>query len=233
VLLAVARGGSLNEAAAMLGINQTTVSRRLDQLEAQTGCRLVERDRTGARLTPSGEEAVLLIEQMEGVALDLERSLLGGDARLSGTLRVTTTDTIAFYEPRLFTSFGERYPDVELIVGTGYAEQSLAKRAADVALRWTNRPGEHLFGRKMTRVEYALFGAKRLAKKVGSRDLGKYPWVAWDPGSGARLTEKWMAENVPEARIVCRYDSAISMHAAVLAGAGLAFIPCAFADLKD
>lgn len=231
VLLAISRADSLTQAAELLGVNQTTVTRRLEALESATGSRLVERSKQGVSLTAAGESALAAIEQMEGLALELERSLLGGDARLSGSLRVTTTDTIAVYDAQLFTSFGERYPDVEIQVATGYRQQSLSRREADVALRWSNQPLPHLLGRKLVRVDYALYGAECLVKRVGRRAaLKKFPWIAWDPGSGARVTDAWVQKNVPEARVLCRYDSALAMHAAVSAGAAVAFIPCAYAE---
>lgn len=234
VLLAIARSSSLTEAAVLLGVNQTTVTRRLEALETATGSRLVERSKQGVSLTASGEGALAAVEQMEGLALELERSLLGGDARLSGSLRVTTTDTIAVYDAALFTSFSERYPEVELQVATGYRQQSLSRRQADVALRWSNRPEPHLLGRKLVRVDYALYGAQCLVARVGRRAaLKKFPWIAWDPGSGARVTDAWVQKEVPEARVLCRYDSALAMHAAVKSGAAVAFMPCAYAERTE
>lgn len=234
VLLAIARSSSLTEAAVLLGVNQTTVTRRLEALETATGSRLVERSKQGVSLTASGERALAAVEQMEGLALELERSLLGGDARLSGSLRVTTTDTIAVYDAALFTSFSERYPEVELQVATGYRQQSLSRRQADVALRWSNRPEPHLLGRKLVRVDYALYGAQCLVARVGRRAaLKKFPWIAWDPGSGARVTDAWVQKEVPEARVLCRYDSALAMHAAVKSGAAVAFMPCAYAERTE
>ncbi len=231
ILLAVSRSASLSEAAQRLGVNQTTVGRRLDALERDVATRLVERNREGVRLTGAGEQAIVAIERMEGMAIELERVLLGGDTRLQGSLRVTTTDTLVHYEPRLFSSFAERYPHVELGVATSYREHSLRKREADVALRWSNAPEPHLFGRRMVKVEYALYGHRRLVKRLGEQTpLDRFPWLAWDTGSGARVTEQWMRKHVSTAKVVCRFDSALALHAAVRAGAGLAFMPCAWGD---
>ena len=234
ILLAISRSDSLSAAARSLGVNQTTVSRRLDALEEAMGCRLVERSTSRLSLTEAGEVAVLMSEQMETIAIDLKRQLLGGDARLSGTLVVTTTDTLALYEPLLFSSFSEKYPEVNLELKTGYHHSSIQRREADVALRWTNEPDETLFGRKMVRAHYALYGEKNLIKKIGRRaPLQQFPWLAWSPDSGPRITERWMRANVPEARVVAFYDSAVAMHAAIASGAGIAYMPIAFGDAWD
>ena len=230
-LLAVARSETLTAAAATLAVNQTTVSRRLDALEESLGTRLVERDRRGVRLTVGGERAKATAEQMEALVFELERELIGGDARLSGNLRVTTTDTIAAYHPELFSGFAERYPEVALEVATSYRERSLTRREADLAIRWTKQPAEHLFGRKVAHVHYALYAAKPLVARIGLHaKLDRYPWVGWDAASGDRLTDRWVAGNVLNARVVCRYDSALTLHAAVRSGVGAGFVPCAYAD---
>lgn len=221
----------MTEAAVLLAVNQTTISRRLKALEGELGVQLVARRRDGIDLTEAGREAARAAEVMETVAHDLERSLVGTDTELAGSLRVTVTDQLTTYLPDLFTSFGTRYPRVELEVEASAGARSLARREADVAVRWTLQPDEGLFGRKLTRVEYALYAAGSLRSRLGPRaKLSRYPWVAFTESSRARLTEAWMRTHVPDATIVCRYTDALSLHAAIRAGSGIGFMPCAFAD---
>jgi DNA-binding transcriptional LysR family regulator len=231
LLLQVSRSSTMTETAKRLGMNQTTVSRRLDALEAALGVLLVQKRKDGIGLTDAGLDAVRSVEIMETVANDLERKLLGTDAELAGRLIVTTTDTTPHYHPDLFTGFAERYPAVHLEVDTNFSARSLARREADVALRWTLKPDGALFGRKLIRVEYALYAASELVAEVGRRSrLSSYPWLAFTAASKARVTDQWMKSNVPDATIVCRYTHTLSMYAAVRAGAGIGFMPCAYAD---
>src|SRR5215472_17077282 len=77
-----------------LGVNHSTVFRRLGQIEGQLGSRLFERSRAGYALTPCGEEMVRLAERMEEDILTFERQVTGHDLRPSGELRLTTNDTL-------------------------------------------------------------------------------------------------------------------------------------------
>jgi DNA-binding transcriptional LysR family regulator len=231
LLLEVSRSTTMSETAKRLGMNQTTVSRRLEALERSLGVQLVHRRRDGIGLSDAGIEAVRAIEVMETVANDLERKLVGSDTEFAGHVTVTATDSITHYHPDLFTNFAESYPTVDLEVDTGFSPRSLARREADVAIRWTAKPDEGLFGRKLVRVEYALYAARELVKSVGRRArLSRFPWLAFTAASNAKLTDRWMASNVPDAKIVCRYNHTLSMDAAIRSGSGIGFMPCAFAD---
>lgn len=232
-LLALSRANTMTAAAKKLAVNQTTVARRLDALEESLGVQLVERRRDGITLTEEGWEAVRIAEEMEGAAMELERSLLGSSAELAGLLRVTTADMISVQHPELFASFAKAYPNIELELVTGYGVLSLSRREADVAIRLTNKPAENLFGRKLVRVEYALYGEKALVSSMGRAPVSTYPWLTWTKSSAAGVTERWMKKHVPNANIVCRLDSSLTMFSSVEAGAGIAFLPCAYGDASD
>ena len=93
VFLAIARGGSLSAAARSLGVNHSTVFRRINSLEERLQVRLFERSRKGYTLTEAGEEIFSSVEQIEDQIFEIQRKLLGKDIRLSGTLKISTTDT--------------------------------------------------------------------------------------------------------------------------------------------
>lgn len=230
IVLAVSRSRTMTEAAARLGVDQTTISRRLRLLEESLGTSLVTRRRDGFDMTEVGESVALSGEAVETIVHDLERQLLGVDTTLAGRLRVTTMDVMTQYHADLFTSFAQRYPTVELEIEATSNRRALTRREADVAIRWIEEPDEGLFGRKLARAEFALYASEELHRSVGSSDLSKYPWLAFTAASKALLTEQFMKEHVPQATIVCRYEDSMSLHAAIRGGAGVGFIPCAFAD---
>src|SRR5262245_6222849 len=93
-VLAVASAGSLANAARNLGVNHTTVLRRVSAFERRLGLRLFERLPTGYVLTPGGEELIAAARHIDERVTELERKLTGRDLRLSGVVRVTTTDTL-------------------------------------------------------------------------------------------------------------------------------------------
>ena len=228
--LAAARSETLTDAARRLGVNQTTVTRRIQSFQSDLGVRLFDRTAEGLAMTQDGERVLEAAEVMEDVVTSLDRTVLGRDARLSGRLNVTTVDMVATYDAELFERFSNRFPDIDLELSVDDGTRNLTRREADVAIRWTDNPPENLVGRRLVRAEYAPYGSVALAAaNRRAASLADYPWLTWHPSKGARLTDAWMKKNVPGARVVCRFDSALAMHAAVKAGTGVALIPCAYA----
>lgn len=229
--LAATRSKTLSDAARRLGVNQTTVTRRLEGVESELGVRLFDRTPGGIITSQAGADILRVAERVEESVAELERQVLGRDARLTGELRVTTLDMTAFYDADLFASFAQRYPGVDLELTVGNFPRNLTRREADVAIRWTSMPPDHLVGHRVARAEYALYGALSLLEKFpADLPLADYPWLGWDVASDARVTAEWMRQNVPAAKVVCRYDMALAMHGAVRAGMGVSFMPCAYGD---
>ena len=161
LVLAVSRTGSLTAAAKVLRVDHSTVFRRLTALEARLGLHLFERGPGGAyRPTTAGVRAALAAERMEDEALGMARDLAGQDRRLTGRLRVTCSETLAY---RLLTRHIARFRAVqpgivvELVVDSRVL--NLSRREADVALR-VARPREgDLWGRKLADVAWTAYGA--------------------------------------------------------------------------
>jgi DNA-binding transcriptional LysR family regulator len=234
VLLALARHSTLTAASKELGINHTTVARRLSAAEASTGARLFDRTPDGYIPTVAGEEVLAVAARVEEEILSLDRVVLGRDARLSGTLRVSTVDLLSTLFAEELGGFTRRYPGITLDLSVDNATVSLTRREADIAIRMTSDPPEHLVGRRIATMEYAVYGARSLVEELGiETPLDQFPWLAWDPRLGARGTERWMEQHVRDARIACRFDSAVSMLAAMRAGTGIQFMFCALGDLDD
>jgi len=231
VFLAVARSKTMTGAARKLGVNQTTVTRRLENLEKKLGTRLFDRSPGGVAPTSAAEEILTVAERVEENVASIERQLAGQDMRLTGDLRVTTHDMCAYYDADLFDTFTKRYPEIELELSVGYLPRNLTRREADIALRWTDNPPEHLVGQRVASAEYALYGAKTLIENApGNANPNDFPWVDWDIANNARVTAQWMRQNAPQARVVARYDMALALHAAIVSGMGLGFMPCAYGD---
>jgi DNA-binding transcriptional LysR family regulator len=112
-VLAVANAGSLAGAARSLGVNHTTVLRRIGAFEKRLGLRLFERLPTGYVLTAGGEELIAEARHIEDRVTNLERKLAGRDLRLSGVIRVTTTDTLlGSILPEILAEFRAAQPGI-------------------------------------------------------------------------------------------------------------------------
>lgn len=134
--LAVARGGSVRAAAGRLGVNHSTVLRRIAQLEERLGAQMFEKLPSGYRLTAAGEEVVELASQMEASSHQLETRVFGRDQSVRGLLRVTLTPVLATHllMPD-FASFARLHPDIEMEIMSSGELANLTNREADVAIR--------------------------------------------------------------------------------------------------
>ena len=225
------RCGSLSAAADAMGVQHSTLSRRLRALEEKLGTRLFERVPKGLLATPAGMAVVEVAQRIEEELQNLGRDLFGLDSQLSGVLRVTTVDFLARRFAPFFLEFSQRYPEVKLELVVDNATRSLTKREADVAIRVSNQPSEHLVGRKVSRLDFALYAAESLIEAYGEDPcVPGYPWMAWDPALGARMTEAWMQTHCPKARITCSVNDTTTMQAGIEAGLGAGFMICRIGD---
>ncbi|MGL4290958.1 MAG: LysR family transcriptional regulator [Phreatobacter sp.] len=226
-VLAVSLARSLAGAAELLGVNQSTVFRRLGAMEDRLGARLFERSRTGYSLTPAGEEMVKLANKMADEIVDFERRLTGQDLRPQGDLRVTTNDTLLVHLlTPIFASFRKLNPGITLDVVVGNESLNLSKRDADVAIRATNDPPETLVGRRVANIPWGIFAARSLGlTALDPADYRAHDWI----GLGDNLRHigpaKWLAQNVGEDRIGWRINTVLGLADAVAAGAGIGVLP--------
>jgi DNA-binding transcriptional LysR family regulator len=225
VFLEVSRSGTLAGAARTLGVDYTTVGRRIRAMERALGATLFERTADRFVLTEAGEGIRAAGEQMEQAALALERRALGADRTLSGVLRVATTDALArlLVLPAIRT-LHERHPEVRIHLLTGPARLDIARREADVALRYVRPPSGELVSRRIARVAAAYYGSKdylarRPPAQVGS-SLRGHDVVA--PEEGLR---SW-SRPLPDARIVLRASNMSALVQAVLLGLGIGALHC-------
>lgn len=226
-VLAVADHASLAAAARALGVNHTTVLRRVTAFEARLKVRLFDRLPSGYALTAAGEEILAMARELSGQVAALERKILGQDLRLDGSLRVTTTDTLmAGLLPPLLARFLQDHPGITLEVTTANQLANLTKRDADVAIRPAADPPETLVGRKVADVAFAVYARPGTTGATG----GARRWVGTDASLAGTVAARWLAAEVPDAAVVLRADSMMGMAEAAAAGIGAAVLPCYLGD---
>ncbi|MGF1629517.1 MAG: LysR family transcriptional regulator [Kiloniellaceae bacterium] len=227
VVLAVAVKGSLSGAGRQLGVSHATVFRRLGEIERRLGVRLFHRDRSGYLPTAAGEAAAASARRVEAEVLEVERQLAGRDLRPSGSVRVTTTDTllIGVFSP-ILAAFRREFPEIDLEVTVSNQLFSLSRREADIALRPAAAPPEALVGRRIGTIAQAVYGHVDLWRGGGAPDLQQADWIGPDGAMAYRALEKWMAVEGHDARCRYRLDTMLGMAAAAGDGAGLAVLPC-------
>jgi DNA-binding transcriptional LysR family regulator len=232
--LAVARSGSLSEAARALKISAATVGRRIAALERRLGARLFDRAQTGYRLTESGEAIRLKAEEVEEAILSVEREAFGRDLRAAGKVRVATAEDIAaiVIAPKL-AEFHRSHPGIVLEIVAGWDVVNLTRREADVAIR-TVRPAHGDFVIRQAGVWHcAVYVSRAYAKgrklKPGIVDMSGVDVIDWTEESTFRGGH-WFDDHARGATLVFAANSRHIQYAACRAGLGAAILPCLAAD---
>jgi len=231
LILAVGRAGSLSGAARELGVNHSTVFRRLGVVEDRLGVRLFERFRDGYAPTAAGDTVVALAQRMETEVLAVERMLAGEDLRPSGVVRVTTTETLLGFLTPIFAAFRAACPEITLEVIASDAFFNLTRRDADVAIRPAAEAPETLVGRRLATIATAIYGsADYLVSHPASDDLCGHDWVEPEESLAHLASARWLEAAVPGARITYRASTLTALLEGAKAGFGLAALPCFLAE---
>ncbi|MDB5850184.1 MAG: bacterial regulatory helix-turn-helix, lysR family protein [Rhodoferax sp.] len=235
IFLAISRAGTLRGAAATLQLDQATVGRRLATMEASLGARLFLRTPSGYVATPAGELAATAAEQMERAADRLQREMQGIDNRLSGTVRVATSDTMAMHfvvaaMQRLHT----RHPDIRIVLSASTQLSSLTRRETDIAVRLVRPTDPELITRLLTKRDMGLFAAKSYLAERGAprpgtamagHDLVVYQWAVT-----ARHGEALCGEPIGQARVAMEVNTGLLLIEAAASGLGIAELPIHMAE---
>jgi len=236
--LAVARHGSTLSAAKALGLSQSTVHRRLDELQKKLGERLVARRPTGYRLTELGEQMRSSAEGVENAVAAFERRLAASKNEIAGDIRVTCPEVLGFrlmHSP-LIKKFNERYPGlrVEMIVSDTYLD--LAKGEADVALRaCAPMPTDPtLFGRKIVPSPWAVYASKsyleRHGRIKGVEDINAHAVIRFEASMRDHPAARWLQSIAPNANVSARGTGVPATLTAVKSGSGLGVLPVSLGD---
>lgn len=232
----VAEARGLTGAAERLGVNHSTVFRRLGQLEGTLGVKLFERHRTGYALTPAGEEMTALAERMDEDVASFARKLAGQAVSPAGELRVTTNDTLLVHLlTPLFARFCQQCPDIRLDVVLANQALNLSKRDADVAIRATDNPPETLVGRRTATIAWAIYGLAQDfpdPAAVDLVDLYERRWVVLGDNLGFLKAARYVRDRVAPENIVYKVNTVLGLTEAVEGGIGIGPLPCFIADTR-
>ena len=239
--LAIGQLGSVAAAARRLGVNATTVQRRLDALEATLGARLFERARGGWHPTEAGQAVLEQARRMADQAEEIERRVLGRDREMTGVLRLSTAFVVMEHLlPQPLADFALAQPGIEVEVIENAVLMDLARREpnapglaqlqADVALRLSANVADHLVGRQLGMTHcrvYALRGAKALPQRVTPLTdlLRDAPWVAFERDGVHRVYDRWMRQHLLPGQVRVRVDIFNAVGAMLRTGVGVGILP--------
>ncbi len=225
------RARSLAAAAEALGVNYTTVARRVTRAETALGMPLFERLADGYRPTQAGKTVARKAAEMEGQEFDLMRALGQQDQSLAGRLVVTAPELLcATLLPQVFETFCARHPDIELEVRAGTGLLDLNRREADLAIRVSDDPGDQLTGLRLAGQYTASFATPDWADRIAQDPSTQVEWLVYSkPGNVPQAS----LGAYPNARVKLRFNDMIALRGAAEAGLGVARMPMFLGRMSD
>lgn len=228
--LAIVRSGKLTAAAKRIGVDHSTLSRRIGRLEAALRVRLFDRGPSGYALTMAGERLVSQAEAMESLAIGAYGSLVDEGLSLAGSVRVGMPEGFGtFFLAFHIGNLTKRHPELEIELVANPRGFSLSKREADIAISMSQPEEGRLHSRKLVDYELGLYAAQsylersRSIKQIGQlqehqfigyiSDLIWTPELDYLPNISGELNPRLKISNI------------ITQMTATLGGAGLCILP--------
>lgn len=236
-LLALARHGSTIAAGKALGTSQSTVHRRLEELERRLGQTLVTRQASGYRLTKQGNTLLPFAERIEAAVGDFQRRATDVEQDMQGAIRVTCPEPIVvrMTQSGLIERFHARYPHLRVEFVTSDRYLDLSKGEVDIAFR-SGDTDDELIGRKIADSLWAVYASRAYVERHGApgriEDLPQHLLVGFDEKLAGHRAAQWLRGVAPDAKMPVRTNSVLGLVSAVKSGAGLGPLPTALGDAE-
>jgi DNA-binding transcriptional LysR family regulator len=220
--LALAEAGSLSAASRALGVEHTTIGRRVTALEAALEVRLFDRLPRGWRLTEEGRGLLPFAENVAESATSFERRALGS-AGSSGTVRISAPPVlVTHFLVQELPALTEKHPDICVELSADRREANLLRGDVEVVLRIGAvdvPPG--LVVRHLGRVGYGLYGTRRV---LGAHSAG-HAFIGFDDSMRGTAQKQWLEAQAGTARVHFRSNDLFAHYQAARAGLGIALLP--------
>lgn len=234
--LAVYRARTSAGAARALGVQHSTVGRRLAALEQVLGARLFLRDHSGFIPTDAAEAIVEIAEDMERGAAGIVRALDGRDTKIEGKVRLTCSDAFAGYLFSHLHRLRDVHPLLHVEILAGNTIFDIQKGQADIAVRMVPTKQPDLICRKLVKASWSLYASDSYLSQHGEpmspKNLFGHQVIGFDESLAGSPGARWLAEHSEDAYVPLRANSIGAVVEAADAGAGLAMMPCFLADGK-
>jgi len=215
-VLAVAEAGSLNRAAQRLGVSHATVLRRISAVEEHVGDSVFIKSHRGYELRPDRLALVENAKRVQDVMNAIERELSGEQAQLSGTVRITSTDSLSqTVLPAIIAQISKAYPDLQITVLSSNSHLNFERLSADVTVRPSVKLEENLFGVCVGNLDCALYDGPQKSKR----------WLGYFGPLARSVPAQWMAQNVPSTEIDHVADSFVVLAEMAASNLGQVILP--------
>ena len=232
--LAIARAGSLAGAARELGVEHTTVGRRLSALEAELGARLFLRGADGLVATKAGRDILPLTEEIAARFEAIDRRVSGDDGRIDGTVRFAISEAMSGYFVKQFAGLRERHRDLVVQISSGNQASDLLRGEADLAVRAREVTEPDLVARKVACAGWSLYAATDYVARKGTppspEDLRGHDLIGFDDSLSGTPGGLWLKTHAQGTNVVMRGNSIVAAINATICGMGVGALPCFLAE---
>ncbi len=219
--LAVSKYGSLNSAAAALGVTHATVLRRVAAFEERNGCRIFQKNPSGYSVLPEANAIFSAMESVEDAVLSVERAVVGANRSPMGHVRITSTDSLCqIVLPRILNEISLLYPGLKLTLLSQNSHHDLSRLTADIAVRPSTKLGEGLVGQRAGTLSFGVF----------DNGFPNSKWMRLDGALSHSLPAKWLKANVSADEMTNGADSFLVLQQMAASGVGKTFLPSFFGD---
>ncbi|WP_068113326.1 LysR family transcriptional regulator [Tropicimonas marinistellae] len=215
-VLAVAETGSLNAAAAKLGVTHATVLRRVSIFERHHGQEVFQKLPTGYRLLPDAEPILVAARNVREAVLYMDKVFVGADPLLSGPVRIASTDSVCstILAP-IVEKISRKHPDLKIVVLSANTHHDFLSLSADIAVRPAIALDHEFLGVKVGYFDFAVYEA----------DNGNDIWLGLDGPLQDIPVGKWMQDTLAPDQIGIRADSFLALREFAAGGSGRCFLP--------
>jgi len=230
-VLTVAETGTLSGAARALGVNHSTVLRRISAFEAEKGVKLFERRSSGYALRPESRPLLAALRAIKDQVNGLDRAITRQGLELDGPVRVTTSDSIAAAGLTGYVaSFQAQHPGViaELNITNSYVD--FANMEADITVRPAATLSEDLAGEHACDLMLHVYATPTYLAQNPGGSYDSHKWLGVAPPITSTTVGEWQRRNLPDANIVLRSNSFVGLRDAAESGLGLSMMPCFMGD---
>ncbi|MFN4024552.1 MAG: LysR family transcriptional regulator [Hyphomonas sp.] len=231
----VARHGSLAEASRLLGVDRSTVQRRIKALEAQLGYRLFVKNGSGYTALAEAEPIIAAARSIEAAMNGPVPRPEEGSRGVSGTLSVTTTDAVYLGGlSGMVDSFQTRHPALRIDLNVTTRKVALGQLEADVAIRPSDSPPDHFVGRRVCDLSFGVYASPDYLAANPAKTRQDHNWLTVGEALHSSAPGRWVDENIPPDRRILCADTFIALAEACRLSRGVALLPnCYAARLKE
>jgi DNA-binding transcriptional LysR family regulator len=230
--LRAAQTKTLAGAARSMGVEHTTIGRRLSALERSLGAALVLRGPDGLTLTPLGERIVPLVQDVQRAVVAMRQAAAAQRHRV----RLSVPQALTGIFTQDIEQLRRDHPEVSLEISGDNRPPDLKLGAADLAVQVKTAVDADLVSRSLAEVGWSLYASEaylvRRPAPSDLDDLSGHDIVALKAESALAPPAKWLAQHATNANVVTRSNAATSLVAAAVAGAGIALLPCFLAEAE-